>query len=126
MTISAPIKEGRVTRASIFALTPAEIAILVELCRDGADSAVIGNRLCLSAKTVRTHFSTIFAKLGCKSRTSAIIAVLRDHDLRPVCFPWLDDVTNQSTIQRAFANNLRSLINTVIDETTREPLTERS
>lgn len=111
-----PVKEGKITRASIFALTPAEIAILVELCRDGADSAVIGKRLHLSARTVRTHFSAIFAKLGCNNRTGAIIAILRDHELRPVCFPWLSNEIVRDTMRSALANQLQQRVDECIDE----------
>ena len=61
------------TRAPVFdALTPRE-RDLVELIAQGRDNAQIAAELGLSAKTVRNHITSIFAKLEVENRAQAIV-----------------------------------------------------
>ena len=60
-------------RSPIFeSLTPRELD-LVELIAQGRDNSQIAAQLGLSAKTVRNHITSIFAKLGCENRAQAIV-----------------------------------------------------
>jgi DNA-binding NarL/FixJ family response regulator len=45
----------------------------VELIARGLDNAQIAARLALNEKTVRNHITSIFAKLGVRSRAQAIV-----------------------------------------------------
>lgn len=56
-------------------LTPRELAVLEQLM-SGAELAVIGARLFISLPTVKTHLSSIYRKLECENRTSAITKAL--------------------------------------------------
>jgi DNA-binding NarL/FixJ family response regulator len=56
-------------------LTPRELAVLEELM-SGAELALIGAKLFISLPTVKTHLSSIYRKLGCENRTSAITTAL--------------------------------------------------
>lgn len=56
-------------------LTPRELAVLEELL-SGAELTVIGERLFISLPTVKTHLSSIYRKLDCDNRTSAITKAL--------------------------------------------------
>lgn len=56
-------------------LTPAEEAVL-RLMAEGLDNRAIAERLNKSEKTVRNQLSTIFDKLGVRSRAEAIVSVL--------------------------------------------------
>ena len=56
-------------------LTPAEEAVL-RLMAEGLDNRAIAERLNKSKKTVRNQLSTIFDKLGVRSRAEAIVSVL--------------------------------------------------
>ena len=60
-------------RAAVFgSLTPRELD-LVELIAQGRDNAQIAAHLGLSAKTVRNHITSIFAKLEVENRAQAIV-----------------------------------------------------
>jgi pimeloyl-ACP methyl ester carboxylesterase/DNA-binding CsgD family transcriptional regulator len=60
-------------RSPVFdSLTPRE-RDLVELIAQGRDNAQIAAHLGLSAKTVRNHITSIFAKLGVENRAQAIV-----------------------------------------------------
>jgi pimeloyl-ACP methyl ester carboxylesterase/DNA-binding CsgD family transcriptional regulator len=54
------------------ALTPRELQV-IELLAAGLDNGTIGQRLGISAKTVRNRVSVIFDKLGVNSRPQAIV-----------------------------------------------------
>jgi len=54
------------------ALTPRELQV-IELVAAGLDNGTIGQRLGISAKTVRNRVSVIFDKLGVNSRPQAIV-----------------------------------------------------
>lgn len=58
-------------------LTPREWAVLVELCRDGADNHRISRRLSVTPNTVKTHVQSIMDKGGFLNRTELAVAVLR-------------------------------------------------
>lgn len=47
---------------------------VLELLASGADNRAIGARLDISEKTVRNHVSNLFAKLGVRNRSEAIVA----------------------------------------------------
>jgi NarL family two-component system response regulator LiaR len=57
-------------------LTPREIEIL-RLASKGLSNKDIANRLFLSLRTVKAHLTNIFSKMGCGSRTDAIIRGLK-------------------------------------------------
>lgn len=98
------------SRRKPFDLTPAEMVVLVELCRDGAGNDEIARRLGIQGKTVKSHLLRIFEKLECHNRASVMIAVLRDQKLRAVCFPWLTTAFAQGAVLEAFAAALHGLI----------------
>ena len=60
-------------------LSPREREVLGELAR-GATYADIGSRLFLSPNTVKTHVSSLYAKLGVSRRSDAL-AVARAHHI---------------------------------------------
>lgn len=51
---------------------------IVELLAQGHSNEDIGSRLFLSEKTVKSHLSTIFKKLGVTNRTQAVALALRE------------------------------------------------
>jgi len=53
-------------------LTSREAEIL-SLAANGMKTAQIGDRLCVSTETVRTHFKNIYQKIGAHSRTEAVV-----------------------------------------------------
>jgi len=53
-------------------LTSREAEIL-SLAANGMQTAEIGDRLCVSTETVRTHFKNIYQKIGAHSRTEAVV-----------------------------------------------------
>ena len=57
-------------------LTPREIEIL-RLASKGLSNKDIANQLSLSLRTVKAHLTNIFSKMGCGSRTDAIIKGLK-------------------------------------------------
>jgi DNA-binding NarL/FixJ family response regulator len=61
------------------ALTPAEREVLL-LLTQGLDNRAIAARLGKSEKTVRNQFSTIFSKLGVRTRAEAIVMSGRQRD----------------------------------------------
>lgn len=50
---------------------------VVRLAACGLRNAEISERLSLSIRTVQVHLMQVFAKLGVRSRTEAVIAVLK-------------------------------------------------
>ncbi|MFC2073210.1 response regulator transcription factor, partial [Chloroflexota bacterium] len=58
-------------------LTPREIEIL-RLAAKGMSNKDIAKVLFLSLRTVKSHLTNIFNKMGCGSRTDAIIIGLRE------------------------------------------------
>jgi two-component system, NarL family, response regulator LiaR len=60
----------------IVALTPREIEVL-EYASRGLSNKDIANQLSLSLRTVKAHLTNIFSKMGCGSRTDAIIKGLK-------------------------------------------------
>lgn len=95
---------------SAIALTPAQIEILAELCRDGAGNAAIAARTNRSARSINTYFVGIFEALHCDSRAGAVVAALRDPALRPVCFPWLEEASAWQSLRRELADELLAMI----------------
>jgi len=67
-------------------LTPREIEIL-RLAAKGMSNKDIANVLFLSLRTVKAHLTSIFNKMGCGSRTDAIIKGLKEG------YITLDDVS---------------------------------
>jgi DNA-binding CsgD family transcriptional regulator len=61
------------------ALTPAEREVLL-LLTQGLDNRVIADRLGKSEKTVRNQVTTIFSKLGVRTRAEAIVMSGRQRD----------------------------------------------
>ena len=57
-------------------LTPAEVSV-VRLVRDGLANAEIAERLFVSIRTVTTHLSNVYAKLGLKSRSELVAEAVR-------------------------------------------------
>jgi DNA-binding NarL/FixJ family response regulator len=58
------------------ALTPRELDVLTAAAR-GLGNKQIAAELGLSARTVQTHLTSVFAKLGVSSRTEAVLLALR-------------------------------------------------
>lgn len=58
------------------ALTPRELDVLRAAAR-GLGNKQIGAELGMSARTVQTHLTSVFAKLGVSSRTEAVLVALR-------------------------------------------------
>ena len=71
-------RHTRPTRATTGwdALTRAECAV-VALSAEGLTNREIGERLFVSRRTVQTHLSHVFAKLGISSRVTLAAAVAR-------------------------------------------------
>jgi DNA-binding NarL/FixJ family response regulator len=63
-------------------LTPRELDVLRAAAR-GLGNKQIGLELGLSARTVQTHLTRVFAKLGVGSRTEAVLAAVRAGLVRP-------------------------------------------
>jgi len=61
------------------ALTPAEVAVLDELCRDGADDGVIAERVGVSVWTIKSQMKAIRLAVGVGNRTAVVAAVLHGH-----------------------------------------------
>lgn len=72
--VSAQPHTGTVAPAA--QLTPREIEIL-RLASKGLSNKDIANQLFLSLRTVKAHLTNIFGKMGCGSRTDAIIRGLK-------------------------------------------------
>ncbi|WP_162529607.1 helix-turn-helix domain-containing protein, partial [Agromyces humi] len=62
-------------------LTPRELEVLRRIC-DGANNREIAAQLHVGERTVKSHVSAIFMKLGARDRAAAIIAAY-DAGLRP-------------------------------------------
>ena len=60
-------------------LTPRQQEVLFELVEGGQSNAAIAERLDLSCPTVKIHLLAAYRKLGVRSRTEAIRAVLTEH-----------------------------------------------
>ncbi len=60
------------TGESVASLTSRQVDVLREVAR-GHSNAEIAERLGVSLPTVKTHLRTIFARLGVKSRTAAVV-----------------------------------------------------
>ena len=58
------------------ALTPREHEVLV-LAAEGLSASGIGDRLCLSPATVKTHLAHLYDKLGVSDRTAAVAEAFR-------------------------------------------------
>ena len=58
-------------------LTRRELDVM-KLLMQGHSNKEIARRLIISERTVQTHLSNIFAKMGVASRTEAVLAALRD------------------------------------------------
>jgi len=69
-----PAKEAIRDRAT---LTSREAEIL-SLAANGMQTADIGDRLCVSTETVRTHFKNIYQKIGAHSRTEAVVFAFQE------------------------------------------------
>jgi DNA-binding NarL/FixJ family response regulator len=58
-------------------ITPAQVAILEELCRDGADNQRIANRLGVTMNTVKCQLHRVMQEAGMPDRTALAVALLR-------------------------------------------------
>jgi NarL family two-component system response regulator LiaR len=72
------------------ALTPRELEVL-HLMASGMPNRDIADRLVINERTVRTHVSSILAKLGLENRTQAVLFALRQG------LVLLDDKQNDQT-----------------------------
>ena len=82
-TIASSVKQRALgVRGRVSALTPRELDVLRAAAR-GLGNKQIGAELGLSARTVQTHLTNIFGKLGVSSRTEAILLALREGWVRP-------------------------------------------
>ena len=60
-------------------LTPRQREVLYELVERGAGNAELGERLGLSARTVKIHLMAAYRQLGVHSRAEAVRVVLTEH-----------------------------------------------
>ena len=87
-TVFSPTIASSVTQRALgvggrlASLTPRELDVLRAAAR-GLGNKQIGAELGLSARTVQTHLTSVFAKLGVSSRTEAILLALREGWVRP-------------------------------------------
>ena len=87
-TVFSPTIASSVTQRALggkgrlHALTPRELDVLRAAAR-GLGNKQIGAELGLSARTVQTHLTSVFGKLGVSSRTEAILLALREGLVRP-------------------------------------------
>jgi DNA-binding NarL/FixJ family response regulator len=72
-------------RAAIEQLTPRELELLQALA-EGLDGGAIAERLHISRRTERNHFTNILNKLGVHSRLQALVLALRYDVVRIT--PW--------------------------------------
>ena len=52
-----------------------------DLLAKNIDTEDIANRLCITPKTVRNHISNVIQKLGVRSRTQAIIELIKMNEI---------------------------------------------
>jgi two-component system, NarL family, response regulator LiaR len=82
-TIARSVKQRALgVGGRVSALTPRELDVLRAAAR-GLGNKQISAELGLSARTVQTHLTNIFGKLGVSSRTEAILLALREGWVRP-------------------------------------------
>ena len=82
-TIASSVKQRALgVGGRLASLTPRELDVLRAAAR-GLGNKQIGAELGLSARTVQTHLTSVFAKLGVSSRTEAILLALREGWVRP-------------------------------------------
>jgi DNA-binding NarL/FixJ family response regulator len=82
-TIASSVKQRALGGGGRLAtLTPRELDVLRAAAR-GLGNKQIGMELGLSARTVQTHLTSVFGKLGVSSRTEAILLALREGWVRP-------------------------------------------
>ena len=70
------IEESNGTASKESPLTKRELEIL-QLVADGQSTAEIGRGLFISAKTVKNHLASIYAKLDARDRTQAVLSGMR-------------------------------------------------
>ena len=92
MVLSAQIADTVLHRAfangrrDALQLTTRELQVLRSAAR-GVSSKQIGVELGISARTVQTHLTRVFAKLGVGSRTEAVLVGMRQGLVRPDLHP---------------------------------------
>ena len=96
------------------AFTPARLAVLRELCRDGADNRTIGARLGIGENTVKSHLRALQAATGTTTRTALVIAALRapavthlagdDYQRTACCRQPTDRLPDRDHITRTIGN----------------------
>jgi NarL family two-component system response regulator LiaR len=72
----APPAEGQAEVSALDHLTEREVEVL-KLAARGMKNQEIAHELSLSVRTVQTHLSNIFSKMGVGSRTEAVLEALR-------------------------------------------------
>lgn len=55
---------------------------IFELLIENYDTEQIANKLIISSKTVRNHISNVIQKLGVKSRSQAILELIKMNELK--------------------------------------------
>jgi DNA-binding NarL/FixJ family response regulator len=82
-TIATSVKQRALgVGGPLGSLTPRELDVLRAAAR-GLGNKQIGAELGMSARTVQTHLTSVFGKLGVSSRTEAILLALREGWIRP-------------------------------------------
>lgn len=71
-TSSSVVAEPRLVRC-----TEAEIRVLTELVRDGAENGIIAKRLHLSHDTVKTHLKRVTSRIQTPNRTALAVGLVR-------------------------------------------------
>jgi DNA-binding NarL/FixJ family response regulator len=81
-TVLSPRVAGRILQRSSPALTPRELDMLRAAAR-GLGNKQIARELGVSPRTVQTHLTAAFAKLGVTSRTEAVLEAIKRGWVRP-------------------------------------------
>src|SRR5581483_2291065 len=71
-----PSSSATATAATATSLSSREVEVL-QLFADGCSTVEVGQRLYISAKTVKNHLASIYEKLDARDRTQAVLTAVR-------------------------------------------------
>ena len=79
--VPRPVDPGQSNRAMVEPLTQSEHDVAV-LVGGGLRNGEVAERLCISERTVESHLTHIYQKLGIRSRTELALALMDDVGIR--------------------------------------------
>lgn len=79
--LNAKISNRNISRSKINDLTKRELEVL-KLVTEGLLNKEIGEKLCISERTVKNHISSIFKKIAVSDRTQAAVFAIRNDIVR--------------------------------------------